>query len=313
MNPKENYLEAMYFRCPKYVPMANEDIWYGFSFQNIMRMETWIDPWGVSWQVELPGTVPFPKGNPLEDIRRLADYKFPNPDDLVLDPTVYEQLTKVDPKNKLIMGNLVYLLFERAWALMGMDNFFMALLDYPAEMHYLLHNIADYARRVFDRYMELGVDGVSFSEDLGSQKALLMSPCLFKKFLLPQYKYCFENLLKEKKIINFHSCGCIGAIAEDLASIGVTVLNPIQARANDLYKLKKVTHKRMALSGGIDTGLILTGTPEQVESEVIRVMEILKPGGGYECGADQYFPDMPKENMDALWRTAREYGRYFSY
>lgn len=310
MNAKENYLEAMRFGSPRYVPMSNEDIWFSFSFQDFIKIENWTDRWGVGWRVELEGTVPFPKENPLKDIEKLAEYKFPNPDDLTLDPDVYEQLKKVDRSSKLVMGNLTYFLFERAWALMGMEGFLMALIDYPDEMRYLLHNIASYARRVFDRYLELGVDGVGFSEDLGSQKALLMSPDLFREFLLPEYQYCFENLLKEKKIINFHSCGCIDAIAEDLASIGVTVLNPIQARANDLHKLKRVSMGKMGLSGGIDTHILLTGTPEQVREEVIRVMEILKPGGGYECGPDQHIPGIPEENMRMLWDTAREYGRY---
>lgn len=67
----------------------------------------------------------------------------------------------------------------------------------------------------------------------------MFSPVLFREFFLPEYISCFENVLKENKIINIHSCGCVDAIAGDLASIGVTVLNPIQARANDLGRIKK--------------------------------------------------------------------------
>jgi uroporphyrinogen decarboxylase len=143
-----------------------------------------------------------------------------------------------------LYGHLSYLLFERAWVLMGMENFFMALLDYPEETHTLLHGIARYAREVFERYLEMGVDGVGFSEDLGSQKALMLSPALFREFLLPEYAYIFEPVLKEGKIINFHSCGCIDSVAGDLADIGVTILNPVQARANDLAKLKKTVAGR---------------------------------------------------------------------
>jgi hypothetical protein len=39
-------------------------------------------------------------------------------------------------------------------------------------------------------------------------------------------------------------------------------------------------------------------------------MELLKPGGGYICGPDQSFPEMPAGNMEMLWKTAREVGRY---
>jgi uroporphyrinogen decarboxylase len=66
----------------------------------------------------------------------------------------------------------------------------------------------------------------------------------------------------------------------------------------------------MALWGGIDTQLLFKGTPDAVRQEMIRVFGILKPGGGFVCAPDQYFPNMPEENLKALWDTAREYGVY---
>jgi hypothetical protein len=39
-------------------------------------------------------------------------------------------------------------------------------------------------------------------------------------------------------------------------------------------------------------------------------MAILKPGGGWVCSPDQSIPGIPDENMNALWQTAREIGRY---
>jgi uroporphyrinogen decarboxylase len=208
------------------------------------------------------------------------------------------------------MGRLTYLLFERAWAVMGMENFLVAMITHPRAMHEFLHRIADYARRVFDRYLELGVDGIGFSEDLGTQRALMMSPAMFREFILPEYVYCFENVLRAGKIVHFHSCGCVDAIAGDLAGIGVHILNPVQARANDLAKIKKETVGRMTLHGAIDTAILARGTPADVRAEVIRVMEILKPGGGYICCPDQSIPGIPEENMRALWDTAAEVGKY---
>ena len=174
----------------------------------------------------------------------------------------------------------------------------------------MLHELAKYARGVFDRYLEMGVDAVSFSEDLGTQKALMMSPAHFREFFLPEYKYAFENVLKENKIVNFHSCGCVDEITGDLASIGISILNPVQARANDLHKLKKDVYGKTALEGGIDTHLLATGTRDDVKKEVVRVIDILKEGGGYICGPDQYIPGMLAENMQTLWQTARAAGKY---
>ena len=311
LNAKENYIEAIKYGRPEYVPLNCEPVWHGISFDNMLKLENWTDRFGVTWEMGMAGTVPFPKGNPLADIEKALDnYKFPDPDGLIMDTGVLERLKMIDRAEFLVAGYMTYFCFERAWALMGMDNFLAAIIGFPCEVKYMLHELAKYARGVFDRYIEMGVDAVSFSEDLGTQKALMMSPAHFREFFIPEYKYAFENVLKSNKMINFHSCGCVDEIARDLADIGVTVINPVQARANDLKKLKQDVFGKTALEGGIDTHLIMTGTPAGIKAEVARIMEILKPGGGYICGPDQYFPDMPAENIAMLWQTARETGKY---
>ena len=310
MNPKENFLEATHFGSPAYVPRANEAIWHTIQFEGVFRLESWTDSWGIGWEVGLENTVPFPKGHPLPSLDHLSDYHMPDPDDLVFTEDSKSWLSSVDRGEKVVCGHLFYLLFERAWPIMGMEMFLTALHTHPEEAHALCHGIADYARRVFDRYLELGVDAISFTEDLGSQRALMISPQMFRDFFLPEYEYCFENVLKAGKIVNFHSCGCVDAVAQDLADLGVTILNPLQARANDLRKVKQTTSGKMALQGAIDTAKLAGGSPVQVREEVIRVMEILKPGGGYICGPDQMIPGIPDENMAALWETAADVGEY---
>lgn len=310
MNPKENYLEAIRFGSPKYVPLACEDVWHGVEFAGNYRGEDWTDAWGVQWHVGIPGTVPFPHGNPLPSLDRLGDYRVPDPNGLEFTSEDRARLAAADRSAKLVCGHMSYLLFERAWAVMGMENFLMSFHTHPAEMHEFLHRIATYSRKVFDRYLELGVDAIGFSEDLGTQRSLMVSPKMFREFLLPEYVYCFENVLAAGKIVNFHSCGCVDAIAADLASIGVTMLNPVQARANDLPELKASTRGRMALHGAIDTAVLAGGTPDDVRHEVARIMGILKPGGGYVCAPDQNIPGVPPENMQALWDTARALGAY---
>ncbi len=310
LNAKENYLEAVTFGSPEHVPLGCEEVRWGFQFEGNYRGEDWTDSWGVRWHVGIPDTVPFPVGNPLTTLDRLGDYRFPDPGDLVCTQEIREGLAKVDRGRQLVDGHLSYLVFERAWAVMGMDNMLMALATHPEETHEFLHGIATYTKRVFETYIEMGADVVSSSEDLGTQRALFMSPAMFREFFLPEYEYIFENVLAAGKLVHFHSCGCVEEIAADLASIGVSILNPIQSRANDLDRIKRETTGRMALHGGIDTAVLANGTPADVRAEVIRVMDILKPGGGYICSGDQNIPGVPEENFEAMWDTAREAGRY---
>lgn len=310
MNAKENFIEAIRFGRPEHVPLMNEPVMHRFQLEGNFKAENWTDAWGTEWEVGIESTVPFPKGNPLTDIKKLADYKIPDPGGLIFNEDMKRSLTAINRSERLVTGDLTYLIFERAWAVMGMDNFLTAMVTDPDEIHEFLHGIAGYARAVFDRYLELGADAVGCTEDLGSQRSLIMSPRMFREFFLPEYVYCFENVLKAGKFVFFHSCGCINEVASDLAGIGITMINPVQARANDLGKLKADTMGRMALCGGIDTAVFANGTAAYVEKEVIRVMDILKPGGGYVCGPDQGLPDVLEKNVEVLWQTAKRTGRY---
>ena len=311
LTPAENYLESIRFGKPDYMPRGNEYIFHSLNLKNNYAQANWTDAWGIDWVLDMPGTSPFPKGNPLAYLGKLESYKVPNPADLFdgLDDEI-AQMKKAKEEGLLIVSGISYFLFERAWALMGLENFLCAMIEEPELCHELLHKVAIYAKGAFARMLELGVDMIGFSEDLGTQRALAFSPAHFEEFFLPQYKYIFEDILREGKIINFHSCGCVESIVHHLADINVTILNPVQSRANDLAAVKKATFGKMALNGAVDSHLLLTGTVQEVRDETARVIEILKPGGGYICAPDQGFPEYPQENIDVLYEVAVELGRY---
>jgi uroporphyrinogen decarboxylase len=309
MKAKENLLRAIYFEGPEYVPRTNENVCLSFQFEGNFRSETWTDKWGVQWVTTRSDMVPFPKGNPLPSLEHLDDYVFPEPDSLQFTDENESFLNQVDRDKHLVFGTLTYFLFERAWALMGMDNFLKSFFTHPKEMKQLLHRIADFNIGIFERYLELGIDGVNFSEDLGHQGGLMISPRFFRDFFVPEHRRCFEPLVKERKIVDFHSCGRVQDIVEDLISVGVTVLNPVQARANDLVLMKQKCMGKMALKGGIDSHLLMLGPVAKIEEEVERVMAVLSPGGGYIVGPDQSMP-FPPENIESLWRKTLTYGKY---
>ncbi len=310
MDPKENFVRAITYNDPAYVPYPDEDFRLGVQFDGNFRHANWTDAWGVGWRITLEEFVPFPKVNPLPSLDRLTGFQLPNPGALTIGEEMRATLNRPDRERLFITGSLTYLLFERAWALMGMEECLLAFYTHPQEMHALLRRIADYNVCVFERYLELGVDAIGFSEDLGSQKALMMSPQTFREFILPQYKRCFAPVLAAGKMVFFHSCGCVQDIVSDLAGIGVTALNPVQARANDLRRVKAdASAGHMALQGGVDSHLLVVGTPDEVRQETLRVLRILAPGGGYILGPDQGML-WPEENYDAMMQVAREYGRY---
>jgi len=276
----------------------------------MFKFESWTDRWGVRYELVQKDMCAFPKGHPLPNLDLLDNYEFPDPYSFDLSDDTRKMLRTIDRDAHLVLGWIPFFLFERGWALMGMTNFMKSFFTHPKEMKRLLHEIANFNIGIFERYLEMGVDGVIFSEDLGHQRGLMVPRKFLTEFFIPEYRRCFEPLLKEEKIIIFHSCGCIQDIIEVFIDLGVTILNPVQARANNLELIKRKADGKLALWGGIDTQHILTlGTPKMVQEEVKRVLSVLAPGGGYIIAPDQSFP-VPEENMKALWAAARKYGKY---
>ena len=312
MGPKENLLRAIGHDRPAYVPRGNEGVMAGVQYAGNFRIDTWTDAWGTRWETTREDMVPFPKGNPLPDLSRIGEYEAPDPHAMFdADEVLAGQMAGIPRREeKLVFGQQVYFLFERAWALTGMENFMAAFYEHPDELKGLLRKITDYNIAVFERYIDLGVDGVGFSEDLGTQRALMISPAQFREFFKPEYDRAFRVLKQAGKLVNFHSCGRVQEIVPDLIEVGVDILNPVQARANDLAEVKRLAADKLALMGAIDTHeVLMLGTPQQVEAEVKRVLGLLAPGGGYIIGPDQGMP-FPPENIEALWRAAERWGVY---
>ena len=111
-----------------------------------------------------------------------------------------------------------------------------------------------------------------------------------------------------------HSCGGISPFLDDLIELGVDVINPVQVSAQgmDTAQLKARFGKRLCFSGGIDTQHVLPyGSTQDVREEVQRRIRDLAPGGGYLLAAVHTIqPDVPVENICAMYEAAQEYGTY---
>ena len=111
-----------------------------------------------------------------------------------------------------------------------------------------------------------------------------------------------------------HSCGNVYPLIPDLIDAGVDILNPIQVSAREMEpaRLKREFGDRLAFSGAIDTQHVLPyGSPLEVEEEVRRRIQELGPGGGYMIASVHNLqPDVPPENVVAMFRAGMKHGRY---
>ena len=91
------------------------------------------------------------------------------------------------------------------------------------------------------RLVEMGLDAIWDGDDIGAQKAMAISPELWRRFFKPMWAEFFSELkrLNPRLKIIYHSDGVIDPIIPDMIEIGLDVLNPIQPACMDPAALKE--------------------------------------------------------------------------
>jgi uroporphyrinogen decarboxylase len=320
MNDKENALRIIHFdapervlsTCPVHVVAyrgSNHEGYVGGGHQ-LPVGSRWTDIWGTTWHREHEGVMGFPRGNPLADlVAALPGYAWPDPDDERICGQIYEQAQGWQRTETILRGSHRDTLWEKSYMLVGMDNVMCAFYTDPNAVRELLHRIMDFQLGIAVHYLTLGVEMVGMGDDLGTQRGLLLSPEIVNGFLVPEYRRLFDLYEQHDVLVNFHSCGHITPILDVFMDLGVNILNPVQATANDLDEMRRVTQGRMALQGGVRSATIVDGPVEAIRAEVAQRLWQLGREGGYFCGPDQGMP-WSEEHIAALHAAVEEMGTY---
>ena len=112
-----------------------------------------------------------------------------------------------------------------------------------------------------------------------------------------------------------HSDGAVGPLLNDFVDMGVDILNPVQTSVRgleDTAALKTTFGDRLAFHGAIDVQQLMpNATVDEVRWEAARRISDLGRGGGYILApCHNLGPDIPPENVEALFDAAHELGRY---
>lgn len=325
MSQKQNALEIIHFGHPEkilsripthvtgYIGVNHQG--YGERFEdgdgyNRPVGSKWYDIWGTMWHKEYEGVMGFPKGNPLADPSALKEYRFPDPDDERICQSIYDIAKReYDSDNLLLAGSHRDTLWEKSYMLVGMENMMEYMYTEPEYVKEVLGRIMDFQLGIARHYINVGVELVNLGDDLGTQNSLLLSPQAIREFLVPQYKRLFDFYKEHNVLINFHSCGHVEPLIDTFLELGVNILNPVQATANDLEKIARGVKGKIALAGGVSTAVIMDGSFEQIEQTVRETISVLGRDGGYFCMPDQGMP-FPPENLRAFETAVEKYGRY---
>lgn len=204
--------------------------------------------------------------------------------------------------------------FARGWA-----QFLMDLVLNPEFASRLVEKLFRAAYEDLERYIEaVGeyVDVIGFGDDLGTQTGLQFNPRIYRELFFPYHKQLYGLVHSRTKAYVFlHSCGSVYDLIPDLIEAGVDILNPVQTSAAkmDPVKLKQEFGDRLTFWGGgsCPQRVLPHSTPEEVEADVRERLRIFAPGGGYVFAPiHDIQPDVPPENIVAMYDAALKWGRY---
>jgi uroporphyrinogen decarboxylase len=209
-------------------------------------------------------------------------------------------------------------IFEQPARLMGLENFFVALVSEPDFADRMMEKMTDLYIQASEDYLdEVGqyLDVVVYWDDVCGQNGWLIRPDLYTKMVKPKQRRLVEAIKKKTEAkLFYHGCGAVFDLIPHLIETGFDIINPVQvsARGMDTRRLKESFGREITFwGGGVDTQRVLPfGTPREVADEVKRRIDDLAPGGGFVFAPVHNIQAfVPPENIVAAYDTALAHGR----
>ena len=196
----------------------------------------------------------------------------------------------------------------------GMHDCLIMMIDQKEQdlFEELMSRSADYYAELIKRAIKEGVDIIFLADDFAFNKGLFVEPKLLERLWRPHYDRIIAPAREADIPIIFHSDGKIDEAMEMLLDMGVDGITPMDPSGIDYRDYKKRYGHRVTWFGNIDIQWPLaTGTPEDVEKDVKKHTEVLKPGGRWVAMSSHSIVNyIPHENFITMINAFHKYGVY---
>jgi hypothetical protein len=192
--------------------------------------------------------------------------------------------------------------------------FLVAMKESPALVDRYLDAQLERTLLVAEEQLRRGVTLMWGGVDICYKEGPLFSPETFRRFFAHRLKQ-ITDLCHEYNVPYFkHTDGNTHLLEESLLlECGIDGLHPLEPEAGmDLAYYKNKHGDRLTLLGNVSCAkTLVSGTPEEIEEETRRAIEIAAPGGGYVLSSSNTIhSQVPAKNYLAMREAARKYGKY---
>jgi uroporphyrinogen decarboxylase len=194
------------------------------------------------------------------------------------------------------------------------------LFDFYDEPELMMGIFEFYQAFTLDRVKGLIDAGVDEILVQGSNSSMsLINPAIYRQYVLP-LNIQISRITRDSGCIgHLHTCGKSSFVVDaNMEHSTFDVVEPLEKHPSgdiDLADVKQRFGGQVALKGNLLTsGVLLHGTPEDVEDEVVETLIAAAKGGGFILSSgDQVGGNTPLENIEAMVTAGRKYGRYDEY
>lgn len=239
-----------------------------------------------------------------EDARKI---KLPDPDD----PALYEPYREFVARYRhtgLALYTFLNLGSDPVILGMGLENFAVALYEQPELVAYLLDLYTDWYAVAVSHLCETGLDFLWFGDDIAYKTAPYVSPRMFHDVIVPRFRKVAQQC---RLPWIYHSDGNLFPIMDDLLSLGMSGLHPLEPEAMDIGDIKRRFGDQVCLVGGISVDRLSRGTPDEIEGLVRHAINTAAPGGGYMVASSNSIASYCRAvNVRAMAEATLRYGHY---
>ena len=192
-----------------------------------------------------------------------------------------------------------------------MEDFFVYCLTDTRDICVLAEKVLEYEVEKACLFIDNGADAIIIADDIAYNTGAFLPPEVMKTLVYPNYIKMTKAIKSYKSVpVILHSDGDLRLIMDDIAVCGFDGLHSIQPSAGmDIAYIKEKWGKDLCLIGNIDLDYLMTrGSPNQVRTEVFRLLELFGLNGGYMLSTCNTLIDaIPDENALAMYGAAEDY------
>jgi uroporphyrinogen decarboxylase len=194
----------------------------------------------------------------------------------------------------------------------GMEEYLVRMITDPEFVHKLVSIENKKALVYIDAFMDLGCDGIMFTEDYADNRGVTPGVARYETFIRPYLKRLVDKTHARGGLFIKHSDGLMWDLLDSFVELGIDGWHGIQPGIGmDIRRIKEKYAGRLCLFGGINVETLIAGTPEEARREALYAMKYGAPGGGLILTSGNILePGTRVENYEAVTSAWEEFGKY---